>query len=123
MVMEADKWLPQNGKSGRGRDQDYKAQEETCKGDGYVIILNVVLISQECKHQIVYFKHVQLTVCQLCLNKAVKKKNEHKLMQTSFWALYSGFTYFLDCGVGHFNCLAYEMPKSLSFIHRNILGG
>lgn len=74
MVMEADKWLPQNGKSGRGRDQDYKAQEETCKGDGYVIILNVVMISQECKHQIVYFKHVQLTVCQLCLNKAVKKK-------------------------------------------------
>lgn len=40
-----------------------KAQEETCEGDGYVIILNVVMISQEYKHQIVYFKHVQFVDC------------------------------------------------------------
>ena len=53
--------------------------------DGCVHYLDVVMVSQVYTHvktyQIIYFKHVQFTLCQLYLNEAVSKNLHHTELQ------------------------------------------
>ena len=63
---------------------DYKGEQRNFWSDGYIHYLDcgngevsgVVIYVKN--HQIVPFKYVQCTICQLYLNEAVKKK--HKLI-------------------------------------------
>ena len=63
----------------------HKGTEDTLGNDGSVLYLDVVMVSQVYTHvktyQITHFKHVQFTLCQLYLNKAVSKNLHHTELQ------------------------------------------
>lgn len=74
---KADGWLPGGRGRYRGRGRDHRGVQGDFGGDGYVIILIVMMVSQVYKCvktcQIVYFKCVYFLVCQFYIYKAVFK--------------------------------------------------
>ena len=59
------------------------SMREVLGGDGQFIVLTVVMVSQlhtyDKTYQTAHFKRVHFIVCQLYLNKAIKRKNPKKI--------------------------------------------